>query len=388
MSLLRRYPDELLALGLALLMAAEVLASDAPRSGWAVGFALLAGGALGLRRTVPLVAFVGSVGGLGGVLVSAPSLDGESVAFIVIYFIAHYSLGRWTSGREAWVGTLCLLGSMAAFAVGDAQESGAAVSDISLGSIGFTVGFVGGPWAAGLAIRLRSAREATLDVENRRLQKEREDNARRAVAEERARIARELHDVVAHAISVTVLQTRAARATLGHDEAVLRRCLDAIEQTNTAALSDMRRLLAVLRDAEHGTRVDSHAPLPSLEHLERLLDHVRESGVPVELEIQGGSRAVPPGVDLSAYRIIQEALTNVLKHAGPSTARVALTYGTDALCLRVTDDGSGGPVNGSGNGLIGIRERVAVIGGEVTLGPRPSGGFEVAARLPYSVEAP
>ncbi|MDP9441696.1 MAG: histidine kinase, partial [Actinomycetota bacterium] len=328
MSFLRRHADELLALGLALLLSAEVMATTTPNTGAAVGFALLAGGALALRRTLPLIAFVGSLGGLAGLLVMAPALDGESVGFIVIYFIAHYSLGRWTSGREAGAGAVCLLGSMVAFAVGDAAHNDTALSQIGVGDIAFTVVFVGGPWAAGLAIRLRRAREAALDDENRRLQAEQEANSRRAVAEERARIARELHDVVAHAISVTVLQARGARATLGRDENAVRRALDAIEQTNTAALSDMRRLLAVLRDTERDTATgpDGHAPMPSLARLDRLVAHVRESGVPVEVEIHGNPHSVPPGVDLSAYRIIQEALTNVLKHAGPSTARVTLTY--------------------------------------------------------------
>ena len=229
-------------------------------------------------------------------------------------------------------------------------------------------------------------------------EREREVAARIAVAEERSRIARELHDVVAHAISVTVMQARGGRAMLGRDETEVRRALDAIEQTNTAALSDMRRLLAVLRDTED--QPDGRAaPQPSLANLDHLVDQVRTTGLPVELAVTGDPDhrdvPVPPGVDLSAYRIVQEALTNVLKHAGPTaTARVEVDYGPDSLRVTVLDDGVG-PLegtgsrgaDGSGHGLVGIRERVAVIGGRVEAGSGPSGdGFVVTAVLPYAFE--
>ena len=147
-----------------------------------------------------------------------------------------------------------VLASMVAFAIGDSVENDVPLSEVGLGGIAFTMGFVGGPWAAGLAIRLRRERETVLDAQNRQLQSDQEERSRLAVAEERARIARELHDVVSHAISVTVLQARGARRTLGHDEGQVRRALDAIEQTNAAALSDMRRLLAILRDTEPDSR--------------------------------------------------------------------------------------------------------------------------------------
>jgi signal transduction histidine kinase len=155
----------------------------------------------------------------------------------------------------------------------------------------------------------------------------------------------------------------------------------------------MRRLLAVLRDTEpDGARTDhdERTPQPSLEHLDKLVEQVRGSGVSVTVEVRGTQQAVPPGVDLSAYRIVQEALTNVLKHAAQADARVLLEYADDALAVTVTDDGLPGPLGETqpegGNGLIGIQERVAVVGGEVTAGPRPDGGFEIRARLPYSME--
>jgi signal transduction histidine kinase len=247
-------------------------------------------------------------------------------------------------------------------------------------------------------IRLRLERERLLRERNAALQRDQEARARAAVAAERARIARELHDVVAHAISVTVMQARGGRAMLGRDETEVRRALDAIEQTNTAALSDMRRLLAVLRDTEDEPSGRS-APQPSLVNLEQLVEQVRAAGLVVELAVTGERSdpdiPVPPGVDLSAYRIVQEALTNVLKHAGPTaTARVEVDYGPDSLRVTVLDDGvgpldaSGAPESdGSGHGLVGIRERVAVIGGRVEAGSGPGGdGFVVTAVLPYALE--
>ncbi|MGN6131540.1 MAG: sensor histidine kinase, partial [Nocardioidaceae bacterium] len=205
---------------------------------------------------------------------------------------------------------------------------------------------------------------------------------------------RELHDVVSHAISVTVLQARGGRKLVGQDDDAVRRALDAIEQTNAAALGDMRRLLAVLRDTESEADVPAEpdgraAPQPSLEHLDHLVARVRESGLPVDVAVGGAAEPVPPGVDLSAYRIIQEALTNTLKHAGPGArARVRVDYGHDGLTVEVRDDGRNGVPRGpgTGHGLIGIRERVAVVGGEVETGPADGGGFVVRARLPYAVE--
>ncbi len=173
---------------------------------------------------------------------------------------------------------------------------------------------------------------------------------------------------------------------IGVDDHEVRRCLDAIEHTNTQALSDMRRLLSLLRDSEDGPHT---GPQPSLSRLDSLVDQVRGSGLPVELAVRGVSEHVPPGVDLSGYRIVQEALTNVLKHAGPDAhARVEVTYGQQDLDISVADDGAaplGG--DGRGHGLIGIRERVAVVGGHVDAGPGQAGGFVVHARLPYAVES-
>jgi signal transduction histidine kinase len=192
---------------------------------------------------------------------------------------------------------------------------------------------------------------------------------------------------------VTVLQARGARRLVGVDDSAVRRALGAIEQTNTAALGDMRRLLAVLRDTED--RDDGGlAPQPSLSRLGELVRQVRSSGLAVDLEVCGEASSVPPGVDLSAYRIVQEALTNVLKHAGTKArACVKVTYRPDGVDVAVSDDGPArsrvgeGLRRGDGQGLINIRERVAVVGGTVEVGPRRQGGFLVRAHLPYSVQA-
>jgi signal transduction histidine kinase len=254
----------------------------------------------------------------------------------------------------------------------------------------------------------RLAYMAKLEALNAQLATEQELRSRWAVAEERARIARELHDVVAHSVSVMVVQAGAARRTLATSPAQATTALGQIESTGRQALVEMRRLLGLLRDGDHDAAL---APQPGLAHLESLAEAAREAGLPVEVEVEGEPRPLPAGVDLSAYRIVQEALTNSLKHAGRARARVRVCYGREALEVQVLDDGTGLPVQardggaglavvrlrpggllevtdpvapaaGGGNGLIGMRERVAMFGGSLEAGPRPGGGYRVAARLP------
>ena len=380
----RTYGDVLWSIALALLMTGELIEWADHDLVESVGYGLLATLPLALRRQTPLTSFVLVMTGIQLLGEAQPGFDNDSMAYVLAFLHSLYSLGRHAQGIRRWVGA-ALVPVVAAFLMQD--EGGILHAD--LGDLAFLAGFVGAPWVAGLTIALRREREGVLQAENLQLQREQEERARRAVAEERARIARELHDVVSHAISVTVLQARGARATLGRDENQVRNALDSIEQTNTAALSDMRRLLAVLRDVEQEARGEQkdHAPLPSLTHLDRLLDQVRRSGVPVDLEVDGAADDVPPGVDLSAYRIVQEALTNVLKHAESARASVRLEYGREALTVTVRNDGASRSASGDpGHGLIGIRERVAVVGGSVDAGPDPCGGFRVVARLPYSLE--
>jgi signal transduction histidine kinase len=213
---------------------------------------------------------------------------------------------------------------------------------------------------------------------------ERDERAQEAVAEERTRIARELHDVVAHAISLIVLQARGGRRMLSDDPDETRRALDVIEHAGEQALGEMRRLLGLLRDDEPELTL---APPPSLRRIDELVAGTRASGLPVEVVIEGEPVELPPGVDVSAYRIVQEALTNALKHAGPAHARVTITYARDAVDLAIVDDGPGVPsANGGGYGLAGMRERVAVYGGRLESGARPEGGYALRVRLPLRAE--
>lgn len=374
-SLVRRHGDVALAGVIATIFAIEVAAWDQADMPAAVLTSIAAGLALVWRRTAALPSFLIATAGSWATIRFAPGLDNQSVGFLLVFFVSLYSLGRWTRGSAAWAGWLGVLAYIVGFVVGDANAQGVPVD---LSGIGFGTLFVGTPWAAGVAIRLRREREESLVVESEN-----------AIARERARIARELHDVVSHAISVTVLQARGGRAMVGRDEDAVRRALDAIEQTNTAALSDMRRLLAVLRDTDSEAGDGRAAPQPSLANLERLVEQVRQTGLPVELSIEGEPGPVPPGVDLSAYRIVQESLTNVMKHSGEgATATVTIAYSHDDLSVRVADDGRGATApHGNGHGLAGIRERVAVVGGTVVAEPVPAGGFEVRARLPYALES-
>jgi signal transduction histidine kinase len=221
----------------------------------------------------------------------------------------------------------------------------------------------------------------------RRVALDRDLAAREAVTAERARIARELHDVVAHHMSVMVVQAGAARAVAGKDPSGVSDALKQIEASGRTGLAEMRRLLEILKASDGENDL---TPQPGLARLDELLDGMRATGLPVEMVVEGIPRPLAPGVDLSAYRIVQEALTNTLKHAGGASARVLLRYEIDALEVEVADDGRGDPgAGGGGQGLIGMRERVQLFGGTLDAGPRPGGGFLVRARLPVaSVEEP
>jgi len=237
-------------------------------------------------------------------------------------------------------------------------------------------------WLIGFAFYERNRRTAELTERAERAERARETEARAAVAEERARIAREMHDVVAHSLSVMVVQAEAAEAMLDADPERARRPLAAVQRTGRDALAELRRMLGVLRELADDDA--GLAPQPGLGGLDALVDDVRQAGLPVSVRVEGDERPLPPGIDLSAYRIVQEGLTNALKHAGPASAEVVLRYRAAELELEVRDDGRGraSGANGGGHGLVGMRERVAIYGGELRAGPRPEGGFALVARLP------
>ena len=334
--------------------------------------------ALAFRCTYPLAAFLVTFLGLGIVNTLAPEFDNQSTMGVIVVVFALYSYGANARGRQAWAAAVVMPLSIAHFVTDDGDS-------FHWGDIAFGTLIIGGPWAAGLMMRLRRERERSLTRRTVELERDQNERARAAVAEERQRIARELHDVVAHAISVVVVQARGGRKVLDREPDSARTAFDSIERTGEQALGEMRRLLGMLRDDDEER---SRAPQPSLERVEALAEEMRASGLPVELGVKGEPNGIPPGIDVSGYRIVQEALTNVLRHAGPAIARVDVRYEPDAVEIDVVDDGRGGSTGtgtgtGTGNGLLGIRERVAVVGGELEAGPCPDGGFAVRARLPY-----
>ncbi len=235
-------------------------------------------------------------------------------------------------------------------------------------------------WVAGYALRERAEQAEAAEERAAHAEREREAAARVAVAEERARIARELHDIVAHAVSVMVLQVGAVRHKLPDALAEDSEALKGVEQAGRTALTEMRRLLgAMRRDGDEAELV----PQPGLDGLDSLLDEVGRAGLPVQLHVDGEPFPLPRGIDLSAYRIVQEGLTNALKHARASDADVTVRYRPDELEIEVRDNGGGGETSdGLGHGLVGVRERVKIYGGEMTAGTAAGGGFVLSARLP------
>jgi signal transduction histidine kinase len=227
-----------------------------------------------------------------------------------------------------------------------------------------------------LVRRVVSDRERRAQIAER----ERDLVVREAVVEERARIARELHDVIAHHVSMIVLQAGAERRVLEGKDASTREVLETVEQTGRSALTEMRRLLGMLRDDGN----EPLAPQPGLVDVATLVEQLREAGLAVELQVEGERRELPAGIELSGYRIVQEALTNALKHAGDARASVHVRYGPDSLELEIVDDGTEAtrPITRGGHGLVGMRERVALYGGQIEAGRRPSGGFAVRVLLP------
>jgi signal transduction histidine kinase len=237
-------------------------------------------------------------------------------------------------------------------------------------------------WGIGNAFRRHNTREAALVEQTAQLERERELKAQQAAAGERARIAREMHDVVAHSMSVMVVQVGAARGILDTEPETARATLESAERTGREALSEMRRMLNVLREPSDQ---EALAPQPGLAVVGGLLDQARGAGLDVELTTEGTPQPLPPGLDLTAYRIVQEGLTNAVKHAGPAHAQVLLRYGRQDLEIVVRDDGAGGaraPNGEPGHGLVGMRERVALYGGALDAGALAGGGFRVCAQLP------
>jgi signal transduction histidine kinase len=254
------------------------------------------------------------------------------------------------------------------------------------GSLASTTAMFAISWLVGYALRERTERTEAAEQRAVLAERDREMTARVAVAEERARIARELHDVVAHAVSVMVLQVGAVRHRMAQDTEEDRETLKNAEQAGRKALAEMRRLLGAMR---HDDEQPELLPTPGLKQLETLFDDVRRAGLDVQLHVYGETVPLPPGLDLSAYRIVQEALTNTLKHAKASRAVVQVTYGCGDVEIVVSDNGRGpSSGDGRGHGLVGISERVRLYGGDMSAGVSETGGFLLRARLPVDGATP
>ncbi|MGH6655909.1 MAG: sensor histidine kinase [Actinocrinis sp.] len=339
------------------------------------------GAPLLFRRRFPMAAFWGvMVLGAGQVLFGRqPSLSDLAVPMAV------YALAAYRTRRASLLGlALTLVGAAIALNRWVPDHNKATVSAFTWA---FAYGLLISPliiaWVLGDSMRYRRAYYLDLEDKTRRLEREWDQQAQIAAAAERARIARELHDVVAHNVSVMVVQAEGASYALDSSPETTRRALGAIAETGRTALAEMRRLLGVLRS--EGNEAD-RAPQPGVEQLEDLLEQVRAAGLAVDFTVQGVPVLLSAGMALAAYRIVQESLTNTRKHGGPYvSAQVALHYGEDELRMLVSDDGRGAAAltDGQGNGLTGMRERVAMYGGALHAGPRTGGGYQVEAVLPY-----
>ncbi|MCW2883025.1 MAG: two-component sensor histidine kinase [Sphaerisporangium sp.] len=299
-------------------------------------------------------------------------VPGDVAVLVAMYGVASYRPLRWAVAA----GAIAELGVCLAM-VRWGQPSLLAVASGSL--------FVITPWIGGIYANTRRRYLESLEERAERAEHERDQQARIATAAERARIARELHDVVAHNVSVMIVQADGAGYTIDSDPEQARRAVQTISSTGRQALAEMRRLVGVLRQDDGGE--EDYAPQPGLAELDELVTQIRQAGLPVEFTVGGAYRGLPEGEQLVIYRIVQEALTNTLKHGGPGArARVEMEYGPREVLLRVTDDGRGAaaPRGIEGHGLIGMRERVAMYDGSVHASPRTGGGFQVAVRLPVS----
>jgi signal transduction histidine kinase len=349
---------------------------NAPASGSQVALAVVAAIALLFTREFPFVAPL-VVGAAFAVLIPIDSdaVYDTNAPFLVILFMA-WSLGTYNERTKAVLGLVAFeaLGLWANYQF-----------DGSVGDYFWISVFIGVAWTTGFVLSRRTEHLRQMAERARLAELEHRAAAERAVIEERQRIARELHDVIAHSVSVMTVQTGAVRRLLREDQLKEREALETVEATGRQALTEMRRLVGLLR--EKGA-MPEFTPQPGMGTIDSLLDGVRAAGLPVDLEIDGAPRELPPGVDLAAYRVVQEALTNALTYAGSAHAWVGVRWGDGELELTIANDGRGdGAGTGGGQGLDGMRERVSLYGGEIASGPRKGGGYVVHARLPIGEAA-
>jgi signal transduction histidine kinase len=329
---------------------------------------------LAFRRTHPLPGAAGMFALYIVTNVELVSLQPLNIPLFAVLLMS-WALGRHIAAPRPAAFSLAMV--VAAMLVVISTMEGQSGTDFF-----FPTAFAAIAWVAGRAVRVRSQLTEELHEAAAQAEEAHEAELARAAADERRRIAREMHDIVAHSVSVMVVQAGGGRRILQQDPA---RAVDAavhIEETGRAALVEMRRLLGML-----GKHEDVRAPQPTLAELGALVRRSREAGLPVELTVHGEPRALPAGLDLAAYRVLQEGLTNALRHAGGSRTDVTVRWAADALELEVADRGAGVIADGDGgHGLVGMRERVRLYGGELWTGPRSGGGFEIRARIPLEAE--
>jgi signal transduction histidine kinase len=357
--------DLLTAAALAAFVEWEILATDVVGPlAWLVPLGLLATLPVALRRWMPIAATVLLMAGI--VALGAVSEVQEPQSTLLPYLLAVYSAAAHAPRARGLVALAVAVTGIAIDEPGDL---------VVLGPLSVAT------WLVGRLVRSWRSQAAELGRLAAELERERADSARRAVEDERARIARDLHDVVGHSLSLMVLQAGAERLGLGADRSGTRDTLAAIETSGRSTLAELRRLVGVLRSADDGAEL---APLPGLARVDELVGQVRGAGLPVDLSTEGNPVPLPPGLDVAAYRIVQEALTNALRHArAPTRVSVRIGYGTRELALEIADDGRRGRGPGRpGHGLVGMSERTALYGGRLTAGPRPGGGFVVRCCLP------
>jgi signal transduction histidine kinase len=373
-------PDVALALFIFVIPGVPVFLAYEP--GWAhAALGVVTCAALAFRRIRPVGSFA-VIAGCGLVqwaadLVLTPM---NIVLLLALYTVSGYG-PRWASRVGLAVGFVGVaLASTRDFLLPNDGTGAFLTAVVSLSAM------VVGAWAVGDVRRVRQAYVAELVDRAQQAERERDQQARIAAAEERARIAREMHDVVAHSLSVIVVQADGGRYAAAEDPAAPVKALQTIGGTGRDALAEIRGLLGILRTEDES---DERGPLPGLARLPELVTSVRQAGLPVDLDVQGSAQPLLAGRSLALYRVIQEALTNALKHAGPAArARIHLTYHADRVTAEVADDGRGAAVatDGMGHGLLGMQERLSMYGGSVAAGPRSDGGWRVDVEMPYGEE--
>jgi signal transduction histidine kinase len=330
-----------------------------------------------LRRRFPFAAPAFAFAVQAASVVADPEAVGSEYTGLAALYLTFWVVGAHNERSQAIAGAALGSGSIAVIVQ----------RDVRFGLQDWIVGTVIGSSLCLLAyvLQRRAQRVRALEEQTARVAREREERVRAAVADERARIARDLHDVIAHSVSVMTVQAGGARLLLEQQPERAREAALSVEETGRQALIEVRRLLGLLGKDDRGL-----APRLGLAALDALVEQIATAGLPVEVTIEGTPRMLAPGVDVTAYRIVQEALTNALKHAGPARAQVTVRYGDDQLYVDVANDGgqTRNGADGSGHGLVGMRERVALYGGELECGPRAAGGYQVRARLPAEVAQP